>query len=119
VTRADWVLAVLALVLLAILYSVFWHRGAQGEQVEIWAAGQKPMMLPLNRDRLVHVHGALGDSVIEIRNGKARFHSSPCSTKICIHAGWQSRGGETAACLPNRVSIEIIGDRPEYDSINF
>lgn len=118
-TRADWILIVVTLALLPLLYATLWQRGGLGDQVEIWAAGQPTKILSLDQDRTVHVHGALGDSVIEIQHGKARFVSSPCSGKICIHSGWQSHSGELAACVPNRVSIEILGGKRKYDSINF
>jgi hypothetical protein len=118
-TRADWIAVTLALALLPALYAGLWQVGGPGQSVEIWTPDHKPMILPLDQERTVHVHGPLGNSVIEIHDGKARFLSSPCAAKTCIHAGWQSRGGETAACLPNRVSIEILGGKQRYDSINF
>ncbi|MCK5427705.1 MAG: NusG domain II-containing protein, partial [Thermodesulfovibrionia bacterium] len=38
--------------------------------------------LPLNKDRVVKVSGPLGDSFVEIKNGKARMKSSPCPQQI-------------------------------------
>ena len=118
--RADWLLLALLLGFLPWLYVTLWADGqSEGEYVRITAAGQTPISLPLDRDGEVAVHGPLGDSIIEVRDGKARFKDSPCSGKVCIHAGWLHAGGEFAACLPNHVAIEITGGTTRYDSINF
>lgn len=74
---------------------------------------------PLAQPREIRVPGREGISVIAIRDGAARFTASPCARKICIRAGWLRDGGETAACLPNGVSLEIAGRDARFDSINF
>ncbi len=118
-TRADWTLLMLTLALLPLLYFALWRGHGTGEALEIWSPGHKPQVLSLARDRTVKVKGSQGTSVIEIRGHQARFIASPCSSKICIHAGWQKQAGEMAACLPNKVAIEILGRDRRYDSINF
>jgi hypothetical protein len=118
-TRADWTLLILTLALLPTLYVGLWGGHGAGESVEIWIPGQKPRVLSLDRNQTVKVQGSLGTSVIEIRDHKARFIASPCTGKVCIHAGWQEHAGELAACLPNKVAIEILGRDRRYDSINF
>ncbi len=47
--------------------------------------------------------------VLEVEDGKIRFLSSTCRDKICVNAGFLSRPGEMAACLPNRVAVKITG----------
>jgi len=118
-TRADVVVLVLALALLPLLYVKFWHHGAAGEQVRIRVDGKPWKVVSLAHDRRVTVPGALGDSVLEIKDGAVRFIASPCASKFCIHSGWLHDGGAFTACLPNRVSIEVIGARARYDAINF
>lgn len=63
--------------------------------------------LPLNKDRVVKVSGPLGDSFVEIKNGKARMKSSPCPQQICVRQGWINRGA--IACLPNKVLVAVSG----------
>ncbi len=118
-TRVDVLIVVLALALLPWLYVRYWHHGGQGEAVRILVDGKPLETLPLDVDRRVTVHGALGDSVLEIKDGAVRFISSPCTGKYCILSGWHHEGGDFAACLPNRVSIQIIGADARYDAINF
>lgn len=46
--------------------------------------------------------------VLQVTNGRIRFYTSTCPDKICIRAGYLSRPGESAACLPNRVAVKIV-----------
>ena len=66
----------------------------------------------------VAVEGRLGASVIEVRAGQVRFNESPCVGRQCVHAGWLSRSGQVAACLPNGVVVEVTGGERLYDAIN-
>jgi len=87
--------------------------------VRIAASGQPEIELPLDTSRRIEVHGPLGDSVVEIKNGRVRFVSSPCRGQQCVHTGWLAHAGELAACLPNGVLVSIEGARARFDSINF
>jgi hypothetical protein len=72
-----------------------------------------------DEDRVIDFEGPVGLTTIEISaEGQARFVHSDCRDQICVHAGWLSRGGEWAACLPNRVILRIDsvgGDAAEDD----
>lgn len=118
-TRADTVVLAFALVLLPWLYLTHWGSGAPGETVQIVDAGGAETHASLNEDHTLTIRGPLGDSVIEIRNGAARFVTSPCRGKHCIHAGWQRTGGDVTACLPNRITLAVASSDPRFDSINF
>lgn len=51
----------------------------------------------------------IGSAQIEITREGARFVSADCPDKLCVKAGLLSRAGESAVCLPNRVSVRITG----------
>lgn len=70
----------------------------------------------LNKDAVIEVHGKIGDTEIEIKDGRARFLHSPCKKKICEKRGWVSREGEYAICIPNGIFIWIRGD--DLDAIS-
>jgi hypothetical protein len=117
-TRADKAVLLGSLLALVALYAYLWTGSGPAEQVSI-ATSRGTQVFSLQRDRRVRVHGARGDSVIEIRHGRVRFAASPCGGKLCIHAGWLDRAGETAACVPNGVIVSLAGRDEQYDSINF
>jgi hypothetical protein len=118
-TRADWTALILAAALLPVLYAHYWHSEGPAAEVRITANGQPEITLPLTGKRRFAVHGPLGDSVIEIRDGRVRFVSSPCNGQQCVHSGWLAHAGELAACLPNGIVVSILGRDRHYDSINF
>lgn len=118
-TRADCVVVVLALALLPYLYFTYWGSSTQGEEVRIMVGGKEQMAISLRQERRLTIAGALGVSIIDIHDGKARFTTSPCRGKQCIHTGWLGRGGESAACLPNRVSMVVVGREQRFDSVVF
>ncbi|MDX1810475.1 MAG: NusG domain II-containing protein [Gammaproteobacteria bacterium] len=119
ITRGDkWLLA-LATSVVVILYFVFWGGNTQARHAEVLVAGEKKYILDLNEEKRVEIQGKLGKSIIEIRNGEIRFVESPCSSKQCIRSGWISQVNELAACLPNGVSLHLVGPNARFDSINF
>ncbi|HDL20040.1 MAG TPA: NusG domain II-containing protein [Nitrospirae bacterium] len=77
----------------------------QGTEVIIDVNGKQVYMLPLNTDKSVKVKGPLGDTLVEIRDGKVRITESPCPNKICIKQGWIKRGA--IVCLPNRIVVRV------------
>lgn len=119
-TRADLIVVAFALVLLPSLYMTLWGGGGPGDTVRIVDASGTETIASLGEARTLAFDGPLGESIIEIRDGAARFVASPCRGKHCIHAGWQRDGGDVTACLPNRITLAVApAGPPRYDSINF
>lgn len=67
----------------------------------------------LDSDRLFTITGPLGDTIIEIRDGKARIIDSACSTKTCTFQTPIDRSGSFIACLPNHVLLTVVGSMNE------
>lgn len=116
VTRADLLVILAAALLVGGLYAHFWSSD-RATALEIRDAQGRVELVDLSRDARIHVHGPYGESVIEVKDGQARFLSSPCRDKLCIGFGWLGHAGEAAACLPNGVLIHLLGDEPRYDAI--
>jgi hypothetical protein len=119
ITGADAIVIILALALLPWLYLTYWGDAAPGEQARILRGGEQVALVSLYEQKRLTISGELGNSELEIKNGKIRFLNSPCRNKQCIHSGWISIGGEFIACLPNRISVQIVGRETRFDSINF
>lgn len=71
------------------------------------------------QNKTLKVAGTLGHAVIEIQQGKVRFKHSPCHNQYCVHQGWLTRASQTAICIPNQISIELIGAEAAFDSLNY
>ena len=46
----------------------------------------------------------------KFKNNAAAFLHSGCPDKICVKTGYIKYPGQSAVCLPNRVSIHITGE---------
>jgi hypothetical protein len=77
-------------------------------QVVIQGSG-RTWIFPLDAEERIVVPGPVGETVVDIHEGKARVRSSPCVNQTCVAAGHIRRQGEWAACLPNKVFISIEG----------
>ena len=118
-TRGDWLVLTLTAALLAALFAGFWYAGGHGTEARVMVDGKPWARLNLFQDQDLDVPGRLGISRIAVRNGAVRFVDSPCTTRECVHTGWLDEGGESAVCLPNRVSVMVLGENPRFDSISF
>ncbi len=114
----DWLIILLSLVGIFYLFQTLWTN-EHAAKVQIRIGDKIYATYSLNQQREIHVHGKIGDAVIRISQGKARFAKSPCNTQYCVHQGWLSHAGQAAICLPNQISLELLGDAKPYDSLNY
>jgi hypothetical protein len=114
----DYLVIALGLLLVVYLFKTLWHS-EHAAKLQLRQGNQIVATLSLNQDRLIDVAGPLGVSKIEIKQGKVRFLSSPCANQYCVHQGWLHHAGQAAICLPNRVSLELLGTQKSYDSLNY
>ena len=114
----DWFTIIFSSVMIVYLFQALWsHEHASKVQIRI---GDKIYAVyDLNQQRDIKVHGRIGDAVIHIGQGKVRFVKSPCHNQYCVHQGWLTHSGQAAICLPNQISLELIGVRKPYDSLNY
>lgn len=114
----DWLIIILSLVGIFYLFQSLWTN-EHATKVQITVGNKIYATYSLNQQRDIHIHGKLGDAIISIAQGKARFAKSPCTTQYCVHQGWLSRAGQAAICLPNQISLELLGEHKPYDSLNY
>jgi hypothetical protein len=99
-------LAALAIIFAAVI-PVY---GGAGDQYTINLKGEgRAWVFPQNAEETVTVPGPLGDTVVEIQDGRARVLSSPCQNQTCVAAGAIHSHGQWTACLPNRVLVSVEG----------
>ena len=114
----DWLTVIASSLAVIYLFQSLWaHEHAAKVQIRIGDKVYATYDLNLARD--VQVKGALGTAVIHIANGKVRFAKSPCHNQYCVHQGWLSRSGQVAICLPNQISLELVGEKKPYDTLNY
>ena len=114
----DWLIIFASLIVIIFLFKSFWIT-TPASQLKIRLGNKVVGTYDLNQTRELHIHGPKGEAIIIIQNGKARFKRSPCTNQYCVHQGWLSRAGQVAICLPNQISLQLIGEKNPYDSLNY
>jgi hypothetical protein len=114
----DWLVIIASIVAVIFMFQQFWSfepasklRIRQGDKI-IGA-------YDLNQSRELRIKGPIGVATIIINQGKVRFKQSPCHNQYCVHQGWLSLAGQVAICLPNQISLQLIGAKNTYDSLNY
>jgi hypothetical protein len=119
VRPADAIVIALAALLVGTAWGSLWVGREPAAHAAITAPGAADLRVDLSTDATLQVRGRLGESHVEVRGGQVRFVDSPCVGRYCVHAGWLSRSGQVAACLPNGIVIELMGGDREFDAISF
>ena len=119
-TPADKLVLLLGTMLVIFSYVHFW-QSSPAQFAIIQSPQQDKLIVDLTRNQTLHIQGQLGESLIEVNQGRIRFVASACTNKRCIQSGWHQHGGDLTACLPNRVSLQLSGDTTasNYDAIIF
>jgi hypothetical protein len=114
----DWLTIAISLMLVVVLFQNLWHS-ERAAKLRIRQGDAIYATLSLDQERTLDIHGPLGDSRIVIHQGQVRFERSPCPNQYCVHQGWLRRAGQVAICLPNQISLELLGSEKTYDSLNY
>jgi hypothetical protein len=114
----DWLVLVTCTLCVIYLFQTLWTN-EHPAKVQIRLGDKIYATYSLNQQRDITIRGKLGNAVISISQGKARFAKSPCHTQYCVHQGWLRKAGQVAICLPNQISLELLGETKPYDSLNY
>jgi hypothetical protein len=114
----DWLIIIVNCIVVVLLFLTLWTN-TPASQLQIRQGNKVIGTYDLNQTRELHIHGPLGESHINIAQGKVRFSQSPCNNQYCVHQGWLQRAGQVAICLPNQISLQLVGENKPYDSLNY
>ena len=106
-TKGDKILVGVLLSVTLILISQMDISTRKGDWAIIEVDQKVVKRVPLGKNQIIPVEGKLGVTHVEIIDGRAHIHSSPCKNKICIKSGFIQSTNRVAACLPNRVVLKI------------
>lgn len=114
----DWLVMLISLGLVIWLFQTFW-QSASATKLRIRSGNSIYATLSLDQARSINVNGPLGVSRIVVDHGRARVASDPGPRQYCVKQGWLTHAGQVAMCLPNQVSIELLGAEKAYDSLSY
>ncbi len=116
----DKLVVVFVIVLSVIFAFSFFGKSASSKVLEIKADSAVYKKIPLNGQSLeVPVQSNEGHLIVEVQNDRVRVVDSTCKDHLCVKQGWIDRVGESIVCLPNRISVSIIGGASGIDSTTY
>lgn len=108
------ILIILIISLGALLYG---STRESGKIAQIKADGNIIMSIDLSEDGVYYPDKTEYPVTITVSDGEIAVSESGCPTKVCVHTGYIGAVGEMIVCLPNKLTVEIIGGEAEYDLI--
>ena len=114
----DWLVIAASIIAVIFMFQQFWSI-EPANKLKIRQGDKIIGVYDLNQSRNLRIHGVLGDSLISIMQGKVRFKQSPCHNQYCVHQGWLSHSGQVAICIPNQISLQLLGAKSPYVSLNY
>ncbi|MGV7221663.1 MAG: NusG domain II-containing protein [Nitrospinales bacterium] len=106
-TKGDKILVGVLFSVTLILISQMDLSTRKGDWAVIEVDQKVVKRVPLTKNQIIPVEGRLGVTQVEILDGRAHIHSSPCQNKVCIKSGFIQSTNRVAACLPNRVVLKV------------
>ena len=82
-----------------------------GENVRVTVDGKLYGVYPLSENREVEIDHAGHTNHITIKDGTVAMTSSSCKNQVCVQTGAISQTKDVIVCLPNKILVEIIGDK--------
>lgn len=104
------IIAIVALALIA--SSIFYTNNKANSQlmVRVSQNGQILRTLPLDQAYTETLNSELGSNTLVIENNTAIIQNADCDNQVCVHSPSINTPGETIACLPHKLILEIIQD---------
>lgn len=122
--KLDYVI-ILVLIVITILSSLgtflLSRRHYDEKYVVISVDGKLYRELPLDKNtETINIKSSKGTNVVQITGGKVRILEADCPDKICIKDGSISEPGQMLVCLPNKVVVQVKGQKKtELDDTAF
>ena len=100
-----------AVLLLAGAMLAFFAAKASGDTLyaEVWQDDKLVERVELTdtTDRTIDLDG---HNVIVLSGKTAVMQSADCPDQVCVHIGWLSRSGQSAACVPAGIAVQVTGE---------
>ncbi len=102
-------------VALAALFLVNLTR-KEGEFAVVKIDGVEIAKYPLSVDATYSLNG--GTNTLVIENGYAYLSDATCPDHLCVNQGKINKTGQVITCLPNKLTISIIGENSDIDLVS-
>ncbi|MCK8058288.1 MULTISPECIES: NusG domain II-containing protein [unclassified Fusibacter] len=124
--KGDIIIIIAAILLAAALYLGFDLLVPQDGQREVVIKSEGVEVTRLAVDATTSasytVENSYGDNTIYVEGLSVHMHEASCKNQVCVTDGEIDKIGQSLVCLPNRVTVEIVGkqdEEPEVDGVSY
>lgn len=89
------------------------NRSGSGSRTAVIRCGDVRHELSLSEDGLFRFDGI--DAEFEVKNGKIRLTKASCPDKICEKTGYIGSSGQSIICVPNKITVSVVGSDDSID----
>ncbi len=123
-TKGDTIVIIAAIGLVAAVWAAFYliPKDADNLVAVVKVDGREVARLPVASPEMTRavIRAKGGDAVIEYGQGRARVMPNSdqfCPDGICWKTGWISHPGQSAVCVPNHLTMTLVGPSSDVDSV--
>lgn len=123
-TKGDKIIVgmVVVAVILAYLTFAVGISDEKAEGVEIFVAGKLYASYDLNRletEQLVEIKSQYGKNILKLTPDGVVMTDASCPDKKDVKDGMITRPGQMLICVPNRVSVRLVGNNLQVDKVTY
>ncbi len=107
---------IIGIVLLGSIAAIFiMNRSSGGSRTAVIRCGDIRYEFSLNEDGVFRFDGI--DAEFEVKSGKIRLINASCPDKICEKTGYIGSSGQSIICVPNKITVMVVGSDESVDIV--
>lgn len=115
--KYDLILGCICLLLSLSVWLLVTVLKKPGEYAVITVNGEEYGKYPLSVDTEISVETERGKNVVVIKDGYADIIEATCPDGLCEKQRKIDATGESLVCLPNKVTVTVVGGESEIDLV--
>lgn len=102
---------VLCIAIVAMLLFRFFTKPKDDSKTEIVVTihGDEYGRYSIHEDEIVKIEADYGESILEIKDGKAKMLSAGCPDQICVNQSAIHYNHDMIVCMPNEIIVKVEG----------
>ena len=105
--KRDFILIGAILGIILVVFAATQLSKEDGASVVVKINGQKVAEYSLFVNGEYELNG--GTNILQIKDGEAFLTEADCPDHLCVNQGKIRYSGETITCLPNRLTVTVVG----------
>ncbi len=69
--------------------------------------------------KVINISTSFGENTLKITNDGAEMIYSNCKDRLDVKCGKITKSGQMIICIPNRITVELLGNRDKVDKVTY